>query len=136
MEDRSPEEVKETAYDKIKYTEESEDGDVDEKDHLLSMSDGEGNKSNRKRTLSTASTVSQKKKVRLMKIRTICLVIALMVHSLFEGLTVGLQTKKTGVCILVALLAFHKCLVGFSLGIALVNDKSDFRSFQKKAVCI
>ena len=57
-----------------------------------------------------------------------------MIHSLFEGLTVGLQPNATGVCVLIALLLFHRSLVGFSLGIALVNDKSDLRSFQQKAV--
>jgi len=88
------------------------------------------------RKLSSVSTVSQKKKVKLMRIRTVCLVIALMIHSLFEGLTVGLQLNTMGVVVLVALLTFHKCLVGFSLGIALVNDQSNLRSFQKKAVSI
>lgn len=76
------------------------------------------------------------KKIRLKRIRTICLVIALMIHSLFEGLTVGLQQNTIGVIILVALLSFHKCIVGFSLGIALVNDKSDLKSYMKKAVSI
>ena len=90
--------------------------------------------SNKYRRVSTSSTTSQKNKVRLMRIRTVCLVIALMVHSLFEGLTVGLQLNTMGVVVLVALLTFHKCLVGFSLGIALVFDKSSLRSFQKKAV--
>ncbi|XP_066912851.1 zinc transporter ZIP3-like [Clytia hemisphaerica] len=89
--------------------------------------------SNQYRKLSTTSNTSMGNKIQLLKIRTICLVIALMIHSLFEGLTVGLQPNATGVCVLVALLLFHKSLVGFSLGIALVNDKSDLRSFQKKA---
>ena len=80
------------------------------------------------------NTSSPSKKIRLNRIRTVCLVIALMVHSLFEGLTVGLQQNTTGVLILVALLSFHKCIVGFSLGMALNNDKSDLKSYMKKAV--
>ena len=89
---------------------------------------------NEKWNNSNISTISQKKKIGLKKMRTVCLVIALMIHALFEGLTVGLQVNLVGVGILVALLTFHKCLVGFSLGIALVNDKSDVKSFRKKTV--
>ncbi|XP_066912850.1 zinc transporter ZIP3-like isoform X2 [Clytia hemisphaerica] len=101
-----------------------------EKDVIFSHN---GQNGNGHRVSLTASTIESKNELRLLKIRTICLVIALMVHSLFEGLTVGLHDNASNVWILLALLMFHKSLVGFSLGIALVNDKSDLRSFQKKA---
>ena len=60
---------------------------------------------------------------RKSKLRTFCLIIALMIHSLFEGLTVGLQDTEMGLVELVAILSFHKGLIGFSLGINILNSK-------------
>lgn len=75
------------------------------------------------RSIMSYHSVKSREFRRKSKLRTFCLIIALMIHSLFEGLTVGLQDTEIGLVELVAILAFHKGLIGFSLGINILNSK-------------
>lgn len=119
--------------DSVLLLDESDEPDtiVEEKPNGL-VNEDEAEKESITQVLSASA--KHRKNVKLLKIRTFCLVIALMLHSLFEGLTVGLQTTKIGIVVLVSLITFHKCIIGFSLGMALINAKSDFKTFLKKAV--
>lgn len=93
----------------------------------------QGSKSNIKKELS--SSLQMGNEVRSKIIKTICLVIALMIHSLFEGLTVGLQKSPYGLIALVGVLTFHKSIIGFSLGMAIVNTNRGLQFHLKQAVC-
>ena len=75
------------------------------------------------RSIRSNYSVKSREFRRKSKLRTFCLIIALMIHSLFEGLTVGLQDTEMGLVELVAILSFHKGLIGFSLGINILNSK-------------
>ena len=59
----------------------------------------------------------------LAKIRAICMVLALTIHSLLDGLVVGLQDTTHGVSEVVILIGIHKAIVAFSLGITLLKSE-------------
>lgn len=56
-------------------------------------------------------------------IRSFILLLALSLHAVFEGLAVGLQTTKNGVIQIFSALVLHKCILGFSLGLNLVQSR-------------
>ncbi|XP_070543698.1 zinc transporter ZIP1-like [Ptychodera flava] len=57
------------------------------------------------------------------RLRSFALLIALSLHSLFEGLAVGLRNESTGVVRLFTAVAIHKCILAFSLGLKMVQSK-------------
>jgi zinc transporter 1/2/3 len=64
-------------------------------------------------------------------IRSIILLLALSLHSLFEGLAVGLQSTKEEVIKIFIALAIHKSILAFSLGLNLVQSKFTARAIIK-----
>ncbi len=62
--------------------------------------------------------------------RVTILVIALSIHSIFEGLALGLQETSTAVWTLCIALVTHKSIIAFSVGLQLV------KSFQPKILLI
>ena len=57
------------------------------------------------------------------RLRAILLIVALSLHSVFEGLAVGLQKKSEDVIGIFAALVVHKSILSFSLGMNLVQSK-------------
>ncbi|KAF8777199.1 Zinc transporter ZIP3 like protein [Argiope bruennichi] len=56
-------------------------------------------------------------------LRSLFLAFALSLHSIFEGLAIGLQTTvQSDFRILIAVL-IHKCIIAFTLGISLINSR-------------
>ena len=70
------------------------------------------------------------------RLRVVCLIIALIVHSLLEGLAVGLQTTTAGLVSIILLIGFHKSIIGFSLGVNIATSKADLRGHLKNAVSV
>lgn len=64
-------------------------------------------------------------------IRSLILLLALSLHSLFEGLAVGLQPTSKGVFSIFAALALHKSILAFSLGLNLCQSKLSLKSIIK-----
>ncbi|ELT96667.1 hypothetical protein CAPTEDRAFT_183767 [Capitella teleta] len=64
-------------------------------------------------------------------IRSLILLLALSLHSLFEGLAVGLQPTKKSVLEIFAALALHKSILAFSLGLNLVQSKMALKNIMK-----
>ncbi|KAF7267750.1 hypothetical protein GWI33_019048 [Rhynchophorus ferrugineus] len=62
------------------------------------------------------------------------LLIALSMHSLLEGLVIGLEGEPTKVLLILGAVASHKLVVGFCLGLELLNNVNT--SFCKYLVCI
>ncbi|GAB6028369.1 hypothetical protein CHUAL_002537 [Chamberlinius hualienensis] len=58
-------------------------------------------------------------------LRSIVLLMALSLHSIFEGLAIGLQPTIQELAQILAAVAIHKGIIAFSLGLALVQ--SDFK---------
>ena len=56
-------------------------------------------------------------------LRSLLLLMALSLHSLFEGLAVGLQKQTSQVIGIFAALVLHKSILSFSLGMNLVQSK-------------
>jgi zinc transporter 1/2/3 len=56
--------------------------------------------------------------------RSIILILALSLHRIFEGMSIGLQTNLTSVASLFGAVMCHETVIGFSLGLQFV--KSDF----------
>ncbi|KAK3098909.1 hypothetical protein FSP39_024229 [Pinctada imbricata] len=56
-------------------------------------------------------------------LRSVLLLMALSLHSLFEGLAVGLQKEKSQVIGIFAALVLHKSILSFSLGMNLVQSQ-------------
>ncbi|ESP05556.1 hypothetical protein LOTGIDRAFT_103006 [Lottia gigantea] len=56
-------------------------------------------------------------------LRSVILLIALSMHSVFEGLAVGLQKTSGDVIGIFSALILHKSILGFSLGLNLVQSK-------------
>ena len=77
-----------------------------------------------------------KKTKLLAKIRAICMVLALTVHSLLEGLVVGLQDTTHGVSEIVILIGIHKAIVAFSLGVTLLKSERSKLVHIREAVSI
>ncbi|XP_043225708.1 zinc transporter ZIP1-like [Amphibalanus amphitrite] len=57
-------------------------------------------------------------------IRSLMLVLALSLHSVIEGLAIGLQESSDQLLQLFAAVGIHKGILGFSLGLSLVRDGS------------
>lgn len=57
-------------------------------------------------------------------VRGLIVVLALSVHELFEGLAIGLQTSTSYVWYMLAAVAAHKLVIGFCVGVELVNSKT------------
>lgn len=57
------------------------------------------------------------------RLRSLLLIVALSLHSIFEGLAVGLQKKSEEVIGIFAALVIHKSVLSFSLGMNLVQSK-------------
>ncbi|XP_041362371.1 zinc transporter ZIP1-like [Gigantopelta aegis] len=56
-------------------------------------------------------------------LRTLLLLIVLSLHSIFEGLAIGLQKNTNGVLEIFAALVLHKGILSFSLGMNLVHTR-------------
>ncbi|XP_054714869.1 zinc transporter ZIP1-like [Uloborus diversus] len=56
-------------------------------------------------------------------LRSVLLVFALSLHSIFEGLAIGLQTSTQNVVRILVAVLIHKCIIAFTLGLNLVNSK-------------
>jgi len=61
-------------------------------------------------------------------VRSLVLIIALSLHSLFEGLAIGLQPTFDDTMQLFFALALHKCILAFSLGLNMVQSKLTTRA--------
>lgn len=60
--------------------------------------------------------------------RSIILLMALSIHMIFEGLSVGLQKTDSDAWKLLGILALHKCTVAFSVGLQLAEGLKRLRS--------
>ncbi|XP_076443730.1 zinc transporter ZIP1-like [Babylonia areolata] len=60
-------------------------------------------------------------------LRALMLVMALSLHSVFEGLAVGLQTSTGQVLGIFAALVLHKSILSFSIGMSLVQSRLSLR---------
>ena len=58
--------------------------------------------------------------------RSLLMLAALSLHSVFEGLSVGLQDTTQGVLNIFAAVVLHKCIIAFSIGLNLVQSKLSF----------
>ncbi len=58
---------------------------------------------------------------KLERTRVVILVVALSVHSLFEGLAMGLQDSRAKVWSLFLAITTHKCVIAFSTGLQLAQ---------------
>jgi zinc transporter 1/2/3 len=67
-------------------------------------------------------------------LRAILLLIALSLHSVFEGLAVGLQRKTSQIIGVFAGLFLHKMILSFSLGMSLVQSKLSYVSMLKSVI--
>jgi len=112
--------LSEKSVEKLKDIEASIDYD---EDNILTRS-----------TNSIVTSFAKREEIKKHRLRAFCLILALMIHSLFEGLTVGLQSTTMGLVELVALLCFHKCLIGFSLGVNIINAGQDFKMHLKQGL--
>ncbi|XP_052101288.1 zinc transporter ZIP1-like [Mytilus californianus] len=59
-------------------------------------------------------------------LRSILLLVALSLHSIFEGIAVGLQKQTTDVVEVFIGLSIHKVILAFSLGMTLTQSKLSF----------
>ncbi|OQV13296.1 putative Zinc transporter ZIP1 [Hypsibius exemplaris] len=59
--------------------------------------------------------------------RSFILLVALSLHSIFEGLAVGLQDSRRKVLEIFVALLIHKCVVAFSVGMNLMQSRMAFR---------
>lgn len=60
-------------------------------------------------------------------IRSVFLLLALSMHSIFEGLAVGLQGDVKNILQIFAALTIHKCILAFSLGLNFVQNHMTVR---------
>lgn len=67
-------------------------------------------------------------------LRSLLLLLALALHSLFEGLAVGLQDKTKQVIQIFAALALHKSILSFSLGMNLAQSKMTLKGAVKSVL--
>lgn len=67
-------------------------------------------------------------------LRSILLLVALSLHSVFEGLAVGLQRKTSQIIGIFAGLFLHKMILSFSLGMSLVQSKLSYVSMLKSVI--
>lgn len=72
------------------------------------------------------SIMKVKKDDSVIKTRIIVLLIALSIHSIFEGLTIGLQTQHNTLVNVIIAISVHKCLIAFSFGQQLIENLNRF----------
>ena len=60
--------------------------------------------------------------VKITGLRSIMLLLALSLHTVFDGLVIGLQTTQVLVWTLLAAMSVHKALIAFSLGLAFLES--------------
>lgn len=65
-------------------------------------------------------------KLTTIKTRTFVLLIALCIHSIFEGLSIGLQTNIGVLGNILIAISIHKCLIAFSFGQQLVENLNKY----------
>lgn len=68
------------------------------------------------------------------RLRAMLLVCALSLHSVFEGITVGLLTDTANVLNVFAALTLHKSILSFSLGMSMVQSKISMMSAVKSII--
>ncbi|XP_029646596.1 zinc transporter ZIP1-like [Octopus sinensis] len=61
-------------------------------------------------------------------LRSILLTVALSLHSIFEGLAIGLARKETNILTITSAIILHKCTLSLSLGINLSHSKLHYGS--------
>ncbi|XP_048735000.2 zinc transporter ZIP3-like [Ostrea edulis] len=71
---------------------------------------------------------SFEQKSALSKLRALVLVLAFSFHMIFEGLALGLERTESGVWSLLGILALHKCVVAFSVGLQLSESLQTLKS--------
>lgn len=69
-----------------------------------------------------------KKEHTLSKLRAFFLLLAFSFHMVFEGLALGLEHTESGVWSLLGILALHKCVVAFSVGLQLSENLHTLKS--------
>lgn len=68
-------------------------------------------------------------------IRSFIMLAALSIHSVFEGLAVGLQDTTAQVLSIFGALILHKCIIAFSIGLNLVQSKLSVKTiFSSNAI--
>ncbi|KAK8729291.1 hypothetical protein OTU49_008746, partial [Cherax quadricarinatus] len=65
----------------------------------------------------------------LSLMRAIVVVVALSVHSIMEGLALGLVFKPSDVWLLFAALSSHKLIIGFCMGMEMLEARASYMSF-------
>lgn len=88
---------------------------------LLTDSDRE-NSVDLRRMLSTESTGSQTGEESVHALRAMVMLLALSLHSIFEGIAIGLQKTNVQVLEIFAPIIIHKLVIAFSLGMRLVSS--------------
>lgn len=68
-------------------------------------------------------------------LRALMLLLALSLHSIFEGLAIGLQGTNDQVLDIFTAVIIHKTILAFSLGMSLVQSKLSKRSIVQACVC-
>ncbi|XP_002740474.1 zinc transporter ZIP1-like [Saccoglossus kowalevskii] len=69
------------------------------------------------------------------RFRSYVLILALSLHSVFEGLAVGLQKDNEAVMEIFTALILHKCILAFSLGMNLVQSRLSRGAFFRGLFC-
>ena len=96
--------------------------DNDEERGLLTRTDRESSGDFRRLTASMESTSSQLNSEGVHSLRAIVMLLALSLHSVFEGIAIGLQKTDTQVLEIFAPIIIHKLVIAFSLGLRLVSS--------------
>ncbi|XP_056019742.1 zinc transporter ZIP3-like [Ostrea edulis] len=72
--------------------------------------------------------IIEQEKSTLSKLRALVLLLAFSFHMIFEGLALGLERTDAGVWSLLGILALHKCVVAFSVGLQLSESLQTLKS--------
>lgn len=64
-------------------------------------------------------------------LRSVLLLVALSMHSLFEGIAIGLQPKLDSILQIFFAVIIHKVIIAFSLGLNLVQSQMKLKSIVK-----
>ena len=67
-----------------------------------------------------------KQRTRQSPLRSLMMLAALSLHSVFEGLSVGLQETTPGVLSVFGAIMLHKCIIAFCIGLNLVQSNLSF----------
>merc|ERR1712029_467548 len=77
--------------------------------------------SNKRKNSTTLGNLAKEKKI-MATIRNFLIVIALSVHSVFEGMAIGLQLNVSDVWKLFAAVSIHACAILFSIGAEMLTS--------------